>query len=952
MTGRNARIERPWISELATAIVALAFLFPPGGLNVAPADERVEPPYVDVGPLDEGIPAPESFLGHAPGEDAARYDTIVKYLHALAEASPDVTLNEHGITHEGRTLYHLTITSAANHARLEQIRSDNARLADPRLLDDEAQAARLVEEMPGIAWLAYSIHGDELSPCDSALVIAYLLAAGTGEDVKSLREELIINIDPLQNPDGRERYLAQIMSMRGKVPNPDVQAMHHSGQWGAGRGNHYLLDMNRDWLMQTQPETRARAAAILSWRPHLVVDAHEMGSMDTYLFDPPREPLNINLAPGLMKWRQKMSADQAAAFNRFGWSYYTKEWYDEWYPGYTNAWASLLGAVGLLYEQAGVDGDAVTRPTGDVFTYRQAVHQNVVSSFANLRTFRDNRRAILADFLAQQRWAVSEEGPFHESFLFPPSPDRSRLQRLLAILDGHAVEYRAVDSPVEAEHITDVWGKAHEKIMLPAGTVVVPATQPQRRLLHAILGFDPHMTDEFLLEERKDLENNRGTRMYGSSAWNLPMAFGVEAYSATRVVARDSAQESDQRAAPESAAIPGPGAFGYLVPFDDDDVYPLLGRLLAADCQVRVSRKPFTHNGRKFNRGAILIRRTENDRQLGRIVREAADGLVVEIIPVHTALSDAGPDLGARQFALLHEPRIAIASQWPVSSGGFGSIWFLLDQRIGVRTSPVNAQRLSRVDLRKYNVLILPSTWGLTRMLDEGAMRRLRTWVEAGGTLIAIGGSASSLADGHSGLSSVRRHRDVLEELDVYQEYVDRELAARDVTVNAEQVWRNETPLEIEEDSPADESGKSSPHKGPSDPASLKRADEWARTFSPRGTIVTGLLNEEHWLSFGLGRRLPLFVSGSTALRSKPPAQTPARLAGADQLRLSGLLWPETRPRLAYSAYATVERMGNGQVILFAGDPYFRCYWEGSGRMLLNAVFLGPGMGTSQPLPW
>jgi hypothetical protein len=699
--------------------------------------------------------------------------------------------------------------------------------------------------------------------------------------------------------------------------------------------------MNRDWLMQTQPETRGRAAALLTWYPHLVVDAHEMGSLDTYLFDPPREPLNINLAPSVMDWRRKMSGDQAAAFNVYGWSYYTQEWYDEWYPGYTNAWTSLIGAAALLYEQAGVNGDAVTRPTGYVFTYRQAVHQNVVSTFANLETLRANRRGIIADFLADKQWAVSGEGPFHETFLFPPSTDRSRRQRLLHLLDLHGIEYEIAREPVEAEDVVDIWGEHSESIMLPAGTAVVSSAQPHRRLMHAVLGFDPHLTDEFLQKERHDLENGLGTRMYDAGAWNLPMAYGLETYMAGRVGAVNPIEGDGPG---PRAGVQRRGAFGYLIPIDDSDVYRAMARLFAKDCKARVGRKPFTHSGRKFIRGAILLRNNENPARLQQILHEATSDLGVEVIAVNTALSDEGPDLGGRSFVLLHQPRVAIASQWPTSTSSFGSSWYMLDHRIGLRASPINIQRLGRMDLRKYNVLIIPSAYNLRGVLGDGGTRRLRTWIEGGGTLIAIGGSASSFANESGGLSSVRLRRDVLDELDVYEEYVKREMAARKVTVDPEAVWANGMPVAEEKE----EEG----HAPRGDLDALKRADAWARTFAPRGTIVAGTLNEQHWLTFGLGDRLPLLVSGSSTFMAKPPAAAPVRMADVDHLRMSGLLWPEARPRLAHSAYATVERLGNGQVILFAHEPFHRAYWEGTGRLLLNAVILGPGMGTSQPLPW
>ena len=85
---------------------------------------------------------------------------------------------------------------------------------------------------------------------------------------------------------------------------------------------------------------------------------------------------------------------------------------------------------------------------------------------------------------------------------------------------------------------------------------------------------------------------------------------------------------------------------------------------------------------------------------------------------------------------------------------------------------------------------------------------------------------------------------------------------------------------------------------------------------------------------------------------AKDPVQVPARLAAASKLRISGLLWPEARERLSETAWATREAKGNGQIILFLTQPNFRGYFRGSERLLLNAIYLGPGMGTRQMVEW
>ena len=907
--------------------------------------------------LDPDVPAPAGVIGHEIGAAAVRYDALVRYLHALDDASDLVTLTPYAETHEGRRLHYLTITSLDNHAKLDAIRTDNARLADPRTLDDPSDAAAIIETLPAVAWMSYAIHGDELSSTDAALQVAYRLAAGTDAATRRLRDELVIHIDPLQNPDGRERYLAQLQTLQGKVPNPDYQAMQHAGLWSAGRGNHYLFDLNRDWLPQVHPETRGRAAVIRSWNPHLVVDSHEMGSLDTYLFDPPREPLNIHLSAQNKRWRGVFSADQAAAFDRHGWSYYTREWYEEWYPGYTNAWGNLRGAIGILYEQAGVNGAAVTQRSGEILTYRQSIAHHVVSSLANLESLRANRVAILRDFAADRRWAVSAVGPFNETLLLPPGGDPSRRARFIDLLERQGIESSVAAGPIEATDVIDAWGRRSDTATFPAGTLVVASAQPMRRLMHAILGFDPHMSDAFLEQERTDLERRRGSRIYDVTGWSIPLAYGLDAAWARHTVEADpgvAAAPPDPVAAPDSE-----DAYGFVIDGRSADVHRALVMLFEHDCRPRIASKPFTAGGVEYRPGSVLLRGHENPATLGGIVAEIDDALDIEVRPVRSALAEGGPDLGGRRFDLLQPPRVAIASQWPVATTSFGSTWYLLDARLGLRTSPVNVQRLRAIDLRAYNVLVLPAAWNgslLGGVLDEDAVKRIRVWVEAGGTLIAIGGSAAFVSDEDRGLSAVRSRRNVLDELDVYDEALARERDAREITVDPARVWgppRSMAPAAPGPPQDPDAAGdEAKPPPRPDDDDALKRADAWARIFSPQGVIASARLDPEHWLCFGLGDRLPVLLRGSFAYMSRHPVATPARFDDADQLRLSGLLWPEARQRWAGTAYATVERRGNGQVILFAADPFFRGYFEGSGRLLSNAILLGPGMGTSQPVPW
>lgn len=967
-----------WVHRVTLGWVVLlagCFSTPVSGQhNVSVSSDSGLRPFDQAGVVDPDIPTPEAVLGHPIGDRAVRYEETIRYIEALSASSPRVWLARYGETHEGRSLYYLTITGERNLTRLAEIKEANDLLHDPRRVVTQAQADRIIGDLPGIAWLGYSIHGDELSSTDAALQVAYQLAAGEDQETRRLRDELVIYIDPLMNPDGRERYLSQLQQLNGNVPNFDYQAMQHSGLWSAGRGNHYLFDLNRDWLMQVHPETRSRAERIIEAQPHLVVDAHEMNGLNTYLFDPPREPFNVNLPAWNLEWRRRFSADQAAAFDRHGWSYYTQEWYEEWYPGYTNAWSNLLGALGILYEQAGVNGGAIRQESGELLTYREAVHHHIVSTFANLRTLRSNRKDILRTILEDRQWAVDSERSGTEVFIMRPSRDAARDARFIDLLRRQGIEFQVARDHFTAEGVVDMYGHRIEREAFPAGSLVVRAAQPHRRLLQAMLQFDPHMSDAFLLEERTDVESGRGSKVYDVTGWNLGMAYALDCYWAEQL----DEVTAEPAKLPAHLFPPDPPGYGFVIAGDSFDVPRLANVLLDQDVKVRAAQRAFRVSGVDFEPGALLLRKWENPEHYYDRLRDAARNVKVKVYGVDSALCEFGPDLGGREFPLLAAPRVAVATQWPISTTSFGAVWHLLDVRAGIRCSPLNLQNIGRWDLRRYNVIVLPHTWstsGIGSILDEPVREKLKRWVEAGGTLIAIGGSAAFLADKDHSIGSVRLRRDVLDKLDEYDEALAREQSARNVQIDPDVVWgtgpsesgQSDAHADSSEDqgeaaAPSDKSsaasGKASKTDRSKDVEALKREDQWLRRFAPRGVIAASRIDPHHWLCFGVpgtfanAGKLPVFLAGGQVFMSKPPGATPVRLLGADELRLSGLMWPEARKRAANSAYATVERMGHGQVILFASDPVFRGYFEGTARLLLNAIILGPGMGTNQPVPW
>jgi len=383
------------------------------GLSLLPELYSQDTEFFPGGTYDEAVPAPAEVLGFEIGERPVRYHEMVQYLEAVAASSPRVQLYEYGATYEDRILYYTVVSSEANLENLDSIRSGINRLADPRTIRNSAGANPLIMNTPLISWLMYSIHGDELSSTDAALQVLYQLAAGTDSITDSLLENIVICMDPLQNPDGRERYLAQMQQWGSREPNSDGQSIQHTGEWPWGRGNHFLFDLNRDWFLMVNRESRARVQTVAEWNPQLVVDAHEMGGYDTYLFPPGREPINRNINARIrQKWIARFARDHAAAFDRHGWSYYTKEWMDDWYPGYGDSWARYFDAAGILYEQAGVDGTKLQRPDGTVLTYRESVQHHFVSSLTTLNTAMENRQELLQEQIEKQPIIWPEHEPY------------------------------------------------------------------------------------------------------------------------------------------------------------------------------------------------------------------------------------------------------------------------------------------------------------------------------------------------------------------------------------------------------------------------------------------------------------------------------------------------------------------------------------------------------------
>jgi hypothetical protein len=924
---------------------------------------------------DQAITHPDKILGFPVGKRVASPAQISEAVGIWGEQSARLNVVEYAKSHEGRPLYAVFISSPKNLQRLDDIQTDITKLADARGINDR-QAKSIIKNLPAVAWMAYSIHGNETSGADAAITAIYHLAASKEQAVTQMLDNMIIVIDPMMNPDGRARFAKSLEQYRGTAPNVDDQSLLHRGDWPSGRTNHYFFDLNRDFFYLTQPETKGRVSLINRWRPQLMIDGHEMGPQSTYLMGPPRDPLNANINPSLQKWAITFSEDQGAAFDKKGWRYFTGEWFENWYPGYSN-YSEYRGSMHILYEQSRMAEDGVRRPEGTVQTYMESVHHQFVSTMANLKTLGIHSQAMYADYWQGRKQNVAKKGPYADrSFVILANKNIGRTDDFVARLLAQDIEVFVAKKTLKVKNAVNQLGQTLTTTDIPVGSLVIPNRQPEARLLAAIMEFDAAVKPQVLIEERQKNLRDGSSVMYDTTAWNLSMMYGL---SALMVPTHIQNNLTPYKAANPISTDAVENAIAWAVDGADDRSVSFAARLMERGVQVRVIDKAAILNEQDLSRGSVIVTTTDNPQNVELLthINHTAAELDLALVSIFSG-AGAGmlPDWGGQHFRLLTKPQIGILSHGSFSSYDVGATWWSLDTYLGVRHSQLDINSITRADLRRYNTLIMPLSFGT---LSKEQQAKLKAWVEQGGTLIAHSRSAADLARNKDGLSKVKQVGDVLDKAEDYDLALQREWLALQENLDVEQVMQHNINTALSY--PWDDASK------PLKKEVLEKREKWQKRFMPSGAIVAGRVDQKHWLSFGVDANLPLLYSNQPVLMSAdesnavvrvgvfnpiPEIATPTHVEkDSDQqksdsekhtsnvigwsslpqgqellVRMSGLLWPEAAQRIANSAYLTHEKAGNGQIILFSGQPNFRGAARGTNRLLLNAVVYGAGLGS------
>ena len=877
---------------------------------------------------DPSVPTAKKVLGYDLGDRVSSHANIVKYLNALAAAEPArMRMFEYGKTWEGRELVYAVIGSEANMKRLPEIRAAMARLHDPRQTPP-AEAQKLMNGLPAIVWLAYGVHGNEISSPDAALVTAYhLLAARSDKSIGDVLANALVVICPLQNPDGRNRFIHDFEVAEGLEPDPNPLAAEHNESWPGGRTNHYYFDLNRDWLGITQPETIGHVKALQEWYPQVFIDLHEMGTDALYYFTPESDPYNPFLTKDQHDDLYWFGKNNAKYFDQFGFRYFTRENYDAFYPGYGASWPFYFGGLAMTYENGSTRGLVVRRSDDTVITYRETVRRHFVTSISSCEVVAKNREKLLDMFYRYQTSALEDaaKDPVKE-YILPRRGNTSAVDKLaqLLVLQG-----------VELTRATAEFSNGGRQYA--AGSYAVSLAQPERRLIRDLLDPQVSMDEAFLKGEEQRRLHRQRSEIYDVTAWSLPLQFDVEAVAANT---RSSGSFEPVKAGDTPAGrVSGKAAVAYLAPWGTTAAAKLMTAALREGLKVLSADREFTQAGHRYPAGTLIFMVKENGPGLYEALQTLAENSGAEVTATDSSWVDQGPDFGSSHVVTLKKPAILMAWDRPTNSASAGQARWVLERQFGYPVTVIRTPQLPAADLSKFQVIILPEG-NYTADLGANGARRLKDWVEAGGTLIGIGSAVSYMA----GNSMLAISQENAPGADGGAPGGGR--GGRGQAGPAGQAGPSGTPPVPAAEGRGGPSPERVPGKIYNTEADMEKAiqPETQAPWPAHGFLAKAKVDSESWITAGVPETVYALVSGSAIYTPiKVDRGTNAAVfAGPETVMASGYSWDEFRKQLAFKPLLVTQRDGRGNEIGFTADPNYRGYMDGLNLLFLNAVFRGP----------
>ncbi len=796
---------------------------------------------------DTNIPRPSEIIGHEVGEWHITHDKLVQYMYALAQASDRIHIENRGSTFEGRPLLLLTITSPNNYNNLERIRENHIASTESDNVD--------TSDMPVIVYQGFSIHGNEPSGSNAALLVAYYLAAAQSEDVQNLLNDAVILFDPSYNPDGLQRFAYWANTNKSINLNPDPNDREYSEVWPGGRTNHYWFDMNRDWLPVQLPESRVRIETYHKWLPNILTDHHEMGTNASFFFQPGIPSRTHPLTPKLNQELTKNIGNfHAKALDKIGSFYYTEESFDDFYYGKGSTFPDINGGIGILFEQASSRGHVQESDNG-LLTFPFTIRNQFTTALSTLEAGQNMREELLQyqhDFYKNARKEGAKENG--KGIVFGDAKDAAKSFHLAEILKRHKITIHEIKNDFTAN------GKTYKK----GNAYIVPKNQKNTRLINA------------MFEKRTSFQDSL---FYDVSAWTFPLAFGVD-YAEDISLSNAGDVINDLKL--NSGKVSAKSNYAYLLEWHEYYTPKALNAILNKGLRAKVGMKQFSLNGKSYDYGTILIpvqNQILSKEDLFTFLQTVAKDSHVQIDAVGTGLTQ-GIDLGSNQFRALEPAKVALIVGDGIRSYDAGEIWHLFDTRYNMRITKLDTKSLNYVDLSRYNTIILPSG-----SINNGATKKLKTWVQNGGTLIAY----------RSALNWLKNN-----------EFAKLEFKTRKNTA---------TNISFE------------------DRGNFRGAQVVG------GAIFEAQTDRSHPINFGYKNdRIALFRNNTLFMKADEQSYNNPIQYTKNPL-LSGYISNKNLDSLALTVPFKVNRLGRGKVVAFTDNTNFRAFWYGTNKLLMNAVF-------------
>lgn len=819
------------------------------------------------------IKSPEEFLGYPIGTRYTPHYQIVNYFQYIAQEAPGmVKLQKYGETNEHRPLYLSFISTKENIGNLDKIRMNNMALAN-----SSADKITPTEETPVIVWLSYNVHGNETSSSEASMLTLYALVDPSNQQSKEWLRNTVVIIDPCLNPDGRDRYVNWYNTMIGKDYNPLTISREHREPWPGGRSNHYNFDLNRDWVWQTQVESRARVAQYNQWLPQVHVDFHEQGVNEPYYFAPAAAPYHEVLTKWQRDFQKTIGKSNAKYFDKNSWLYFTNHRFDLFYPSYGDTYPLYNGSIGMTFEQGGISaGLGIMTNEDDTLTLTDRALHHFTTSMSTIETSSNNASKLIQNFHQYFNDAVDGKVGFYKTYVIKNNPDdRERINAFLQLLDQNSIQYGTSSGSAKGFHYQN---KKEEGFTINNSDIVISATQAKSVMV------------KVLMEPQSVLEDSV---TYDITAWSLPYAYGLDVYATTQKMSVNT-----QKLKSSFTNNPGEDAYGYVIRWQGVSTVKTIAQLLKKGIKMRYTETPFEMNGQSYGSGSVIITKKGNSElgnNLWKTVSSICNMNQVPINAVSTGMVDKGVDFGGDLVHEIKAPRVYMLTGEGVSSLAAGEIWSFFDNEIDYKINLINASDFNRINLNDVDVLILPD--GNYRFLnDSSSATNLENWIEKGGRLIALEGAVAQLS---------------------------------------KQEWSTLKKKKME-DNPKDSGQKKNAYADLKIFGNRERDDVSDNT---PGAIFKVDVDNTHPLMFGYpSYYYTLKMDNSVYEFIKKDGWNVGVIKKENQV--SGFVGSKLEPRLKDGLVFGVQDLGRGNVIYLTDDVMFRNFWQNGKLILCNAVFL------------